>query len=141
MQYINFELSIGNHQEYGVCISQNMEYICFFMEGGVYVSCSMKKYTSYFRMVYVIFTMDCCAYNINEIFMELLTLYVFLFRQEYFFQEIQTGLCVTDSLVDTYFFLKGVYICMHGVWRMSCTLCLYSQLMRPDLMHGRWSIA
>ena len=45
----------------------------FFMEDGVSVSCSMKKYTSYFRMVYVVFTVDCCAYNIYEIFMELPT--------------------------------------------------------------------
>ena len=36
----------------------------FFMEDGVSVSCSMKKYTSYFRMVYVVYTVDCCAYII-----------------------------------------------------------------------------
>ena len=57
----------------------------FFMEDGVSVSCSMKKYTSYFRMVYVVFTMDCCAYNINEISMELPTVYVSSLDRSTFF--------------------------------------------------------
>ena len=84
------------------------------MEGGVYVSCSMKKYTSYFRMVYVVFTMDCCAYNINEISMELPTVYVSSLDRSTFFLENSDGTMCYRFVSGHIFFLEGsiyMYAC------------------------------
>ena len=54
-----------------------------------------------------------CIYNINEIFMELPTMYVSFLDRSTFFEQIQTVVCVTGPLVDTYFFGREyIYVCM-----------------------------